>query len=357
MTEGTGRPDLVPLLPEELSERLAPLGEPAYRGRQVFGWIHGRRETAFERMTDLPNGLRTWLADHHSVSVLAPTSVRDASDGTRKLLFALPEGGRFEAVLMPSDDRVTLCISSQAGCRMGCAFCLTGRLRFARSLTAAEIAGQVLAATRLLPPGRRISNVVFMGMGEPLDNLPEVRRAVRLITHREGLAVAPRRTTISTVGLVPQLREWLESGIRSSVAISLCATTDEARAAVVPIGRRHPIGELVDLLRAIPPPHGHRYTVEYQLIRGLGDSLADAQRLSAFLARFPSKVNLIPFNPWPGSPFSEPLPGAVEAFRRFLEDRNHLVTIRVSRGRDIGAACGQLDGDPEPIPACPEDVA
>jgi 23S rRNA (adenine2503-C2)-methyltransferase len=240
---------------------------------------------------------------------------------------------------------------------MGCAFCLTGRLRFVRSLTAAEIAGQVLAASRLLPPRRRVSNVVFMGMGEPLDNLAEVRRAVRLITHREGLAVAPRRTTISTVGLVPQLREWLESGTRSSVAISLCATTDEARAAVVPIGRRHPIAELAELLRAIPPPHGHRYTVEYQLIRGIGDTLADARRLSALLARFPSKVNLIPYNPWPGSPFSEPAPGDVEAFRRYLEDRHHLVTIRVSRGREIGAACGQLDGDPDGLPARSEGAA
>ncbi len=339
-----GPVDLVALLPEEVSTLLAPLGEPPYRGRQVFSWVQARRVGNFDAMTDLPKRLRAWLAEHAVISRMEPRTLLTSSDGSRKALYDVP-GGTIASVLMPSEDRVTLCISSQVGCRMGCAFCLTGRMGLTRNLTAAEMVGQVLAASRMLPEGRRITNVVFMGMGEPLDNLAEVVKAVRVLTHREGLRVAPRRTTVSTVGLIPRLREFIEAGTGASVAISLCATTDEARRAVVPIGKKYSLADLVSVLREMAPGHGHRYTIEYLLMDGVGDSIEDARRLSRMLARFPAKVNLIPFNPWPGAPFRRSSDQTVEAFHRFLVSRGHLVTIRRSRGQDIGAACGQLGED------------
>ncbi len=344
MARTSDKTDLVGLLPEEVFALLRPLEEPSYRGRQIFAWVHARRVVDFEAMTDLPKRVRAWLSEHATISRMDPATILDSSDGSRKMLFEVP-GGRIASVLMPSEDRVTLCISSQVGCRMGCAFCLTGRMGLVRNLTASEMVGQVLAGARLVAPARRITNVVFMGMGEPLDNLDEVVRAVRVITHREGLRVAPRRTTVSTVGLLPRLREFIEAGTGASVAVSLCATTDEARRAVVPIGKKYRLDALVETLRALRPGHGHYHTIEYLLIDGVGDSLEDARRLSRMLARFPAKVNLIPFNPWPGAPFHRPSERAIQAFCEYLKSRHHRVTIRHSRGQDIGAACGQLGLD------------
>jgi len=337
--------DLFDRLPDEIGALLKPMGAPPYRGMQVFQWIHQKDAASFEAMTNLPQDLREWLTANALLSRLEPVEVLDSADGSRKLLFDAGGGRRYSAVLMPSTDRVTLCISSQVGCRMGCRFCLTATLGFQRNLTAAEIVGQVHAAGRLLPAGSRVSNVVFMGMGEPLDNLDAVMRAVRIITHREGLKVAPRRTTLSTVGLLDRLPEVVESGTGVSIALSLCATTDDIRGDVVPASRRHgDLQALVDTLVRLPLPHGHSFTIEYTLMAGVGDSVEDARRLSRMLALFPNKVNLIPFNPWPGAPFQRPSDAAIEAFRRVLADKNHRVSVRASRGLDIGAACGQLDG-------------
>ena len=338
------RTDLVPLMPDEIGALFASWGEQPYRGLQVFSWIHARRVASFDEMTNLSKSLRARLAESCTVSRLDPVDILDAKDGTRKLLFDAPGGGRYNAVLMPSEDRVTLCISSQIGCRMGCRFCLTASLKFRRSLTAAEIVGQVLAASRLLPEGSRVTNVVFMGMGEPLDNLDEVVRAVRVMTHREGLRVAPRKTTVSTVGLLPQMRTFLEANTGASLALSLCATQDDVRSQVAPAVKKYPLDDTVQALRSMPLAHGHTYTIEYQLIPGVGASIDDAKRLSRLLAHFPAKVNLIPFNPWPGAPYRSPTADEVELFRRVLAEKNHRVTVRWSRGADIGAACGQLDG-------------
>ncbi|HOU52585.1 MAG TPA: 23S rRNA (adenine(2503)-C(2))-methyltransferase RlmN [Myxococcota bacterium] len=336
--------DLLDRLPSEIALLPALQGEPPYRALQVFQWVHQHRVEDFDRMTNLPKGLRDALARSARVSRLDPYQVIRSRDGSEKLLFAGPDGRTFPAVLMPSEDRVTLCVSSQVGCRMGCRFCLTGQGGFVRHLSAREILGQVHAAMRRLPEGSRVTNVVFMGMGEPLDNLPEVLRAVRVMTHREGLRVAPRRTTLSTVGLVERIPEVVASATGVSIALSLCATTDEVRNEVVPAARRYGnLQAVTEALAGLTLPHGHVYTIEYTLIAGVGDSLDDARRLSRMLARFPHKVNLIPFNPWPGSPFRRPDDGAVEAFRQFLEDRHHPVTVRRSRGQDIGAACGMLE--------------
>ena len=347
--------DLFDRSPEEISALLRPMGAPSYRGMQVFQWIHRKDAASFDAMSNLPEDLREWLTANACLTRLEPVEVLDSVDGSQKLLFDAGGGRRYSAVLMPSADRVTLCISSQVGCRMGCRFCLTATLGFQRNLTASEIVGQVQAAARLLPAGSRISNVVFMGMGEPLDNLDAVLRAVRIITHREGLRVAQRRTTLSTVGILDRLAEVVESGTGVSIAISLCATTDDVRGDVVPASRRHGnLQALVDTLVRLPLPHGHSFTIEYTMMDGVGDSIDDARRLSRMLALFPNKVNLIPFNPWPGAPFRRSSDTAIKAFRRFLADKNHRVSVRTSRGLDIGAACGQLDGKGLPAGESPD---
>jgi 23S rRNA (adenine2503-C2)-methyltransferase len=336
--------ELVDRLPEEISAFLADLRLPPYRGLQVFQWIHAKGANSFDDMSNLPRDLRSHLAEQARITRIEPVDILESSDGSKKLLFDGGDGETYSAVLMPSEDRVTLCISSQIGCRMACRFCMTGCMGLKRNLSASEILGQVHAASRLLEPPARVSNVVFMGMGEPLDNLDEVLRAIRVMTHREGLRIAPRRTTVSTVGLLPRLEELVRAGTGASIALSLCATTDDVRGDVVPVGRKFGLDALKDTLKANPLPHGHVYTIEYMLMKGIGDSPEDARRLSRFLAHFPNKVNLIPFNPWPGAPFERPSEAAVETFRRVLEDRHHRVTIRRSRGQDIGAACGQLEG-------------
>lgn len=339
----SARVNLVGMLPEAIFDFIAPIGEPPYRARQLFRWVHRLGVTDFNAMTNIPKPLRAWLCERAEVRVLEPKEVLRSVDGSMKLVFEV-EGGTVSAVLMPSDDRNTLCVSVQIGCRMRCAFCLTGQMGFVRDLVVAEIVGQVLAASKLLPEGQRITNVVFMGMGEPLDNLAEVVKAVKVITHREGLRVAPSKTTISTVGLIPKMREFAMAGTRASLAVSLCATTDDVRQRLVPIAKRYRLSELIKTLRDLAPGHGRRHTIEYVMIAGVGDTLEDAKRLSKILSAFPSKVNLIPFNPWPGTSFQAPSEETINTFCAYLASKGHVVTVRRSRGRDIGAACGQLRG-------------
>jgi len=338
------RIELIDLLPEEIGGLPAFVDEQPYRARQVFSWIHDAKVRDFDGMTNLSLAMRTRLKETCSVFRRDPVQIQESVDGSKKLIFLTDEGFSYSAVLMPGLERNTLCISSQVGCRMNCAFCMTATLGFKRNLSAAEIVGQIHAAATLLVPPSRVSNVVFMGMGEPLDNYDNVLRAVRLATHREGLKVAPRRTTISTVGLIDRVAAFVNENTGASIAISLCATTDEARNRVVPQGRRFGIDDIVSGLAGIRLAHGHVFTIEYSLIKGVGDSPADARRLSAMAARFPSKINLIPFNPWPGCHFERPDDATIEAFREILERKHHTVTVRISRGQDIGAACGQLDG-------------
>jgi len=339
--------------PADIAAVVAELGQPAYRGRQVYEALTRRLVTDFDEITSLPVGVRRRLSVRLSAVSLREV-LTQTSHGARKALFLTADGHQVEAVLMKHARRATVCVSTQVGCAVGCAFCASGRLGLSRGLSAEEMMDQVLHFARVLrAESRSVTNVVFMGMGEPLDNLPEVLRAVRVMTHREGLRVAPRRTTLSTVGLVDRLPEVVASATGVSIALSLCATTDEVRNEVVPAARRHgDLRTVMDTLAGLTLPHGHVYTIEYTLIAGVGDSLDDARRLSRMLARFPHKVNLIPFNPWPGSPFRRPDDAAVEAFRQFLADRHHPVTVRRSRGQDIGAACGQLE-----LAAHPQEVA
>ena len=335
---------------------------PAYRVTQVLTWIYRRRVTDFAAMTNLPHDLRAALAAHFVIPHLTPALVTTSSDGTRKLLFrldadAVPSpvatsgngggsgwglaGAAFESVLIPDPPRLTLCISSQAGCGMGCAFCATARLGLLRNLSAEEIAGQVLAAQEQIKSGERISNIVFMGMGEPLANYDAVVRAVEILTAEWGLGFSPRRITVSTVGLAAALQRLVRD-TAVNVAVSLSATTEAQRTALMPIGRRHSLQALLATCRALPIPQRRRISYEYVMLAGVNDSLDDAGRLVRVLHGIRSKVNLIPFNPFPGAGFAGSSEGTIHRFQARLLAAGVHATVRQSRGRDIQAACGQL---------------
>lgn len=366
-----GRPALVPpqhpleRLPEEWSATLASWGEPSYRGRQVFRWIHQRGEFDPRAMTDLPLSLRERLAGELAGLPLAPTLERPSDDGTRKLLLRLDDGREIETVLIPqlvdavldddaeSDavhesglvpgDVVTQCISSQVGCAMACAFCASGVAGLKRHLSAAEIVAQVLFGRTRLVGNERIRNVVLMGMGEPLHNYDAVARALVLLTHPDGLSLSTRRVTLSTSGLVPQLdRLGRDFEGQVALAVSLHAPDDATRSRIMPVNRKHDLTDLIASLRRYPLPKRRRITIEYTLIDGVNDADAHADALVRLLAGIPVKVNLIPMNPVAGAGFSASPPMRIAAFQRRLFDRGVSCFVRKQRGDDIDAACGQL---------------
>lgn len=335
------RTNIFGMLEQEIWGYLETLGEPPYRAKQIFSFLHKHGANCFGEMTNLPKWLRGWLEERFCILRLEPKQVLLSKDGSSKLVFEV-DGLEFTSVLIPERERITVCVSSQIGCRMGCKFCKTGKMGFKRNLNRQEILSQVGAAAKLLPEGKRITNVVFMGMGEPLDNLESVIPAIKVISHKEGFGVAPRKVTVSTVGLVPELNRLVEAQTKSSIAISLCSPKDVVRNKLVPIGKRYPVQTLVSTLRELRLPYGQRFTIEYVMIEGVGDSIDDAKELSRLLASFPAKVNLIPFNPWEGCSFRRPSQEKIQRFYQYLKSKNHIVTIRESRGQDIGAACGQL---------------
>ena len=317
------------------------LGERPYRAQQVMHWIYKRGALGFDAMTDLSRSLRDLLVRKARIDVPKVVEEMASRDGTRKLLLELVDGERIETVLIPDEDRLTQCVSSQAGCAMGCAFCRTGSGGLRRNLTAGEIVGQVVLGQSLLPPGGRVTNVVFMGMGEPLHNLEAVVRALGILSSDHGLNITKRRLTVSTCGLVDAMRR-LPADLLPSLALSLNATTDEVRSRLMPVNRRFPIAEVLAVLGELPLPGRARYTIEYVLLGGVNDSLADARRLVRLLSRLRCKVNLIPYNTHEASPFEAPGPEAVEAFQSYLLGKNFTAVLRKSRGQDIMAACGQL---------------
>jgi 23S rRNA (adenine2503-C2)-methyltransferase len=335
---------------DELAGWLSSRGEPPYRAKQIFQWLYRKGVDSFAPMSDLSKGLRAAL--DLSFAIPRPRVIRlsRATDGTKKLLLELADGGRIESVLIPAEigDRLTLCISSQVGCGMGCAFCATAGLGLKRSLAAHEIVDQVLEArsgladaARSGEPQSTITNIVLMGMGEPLHNYDEVVRALGILTADWGVGFSPRRITVSTVGLVPQMKRLLGE-TKVNLAVSLSATTDEVRSRLMPVNRKYPLTTLLDACRELPLPRRKRITFEYVMLSGRNDSLRDAHRLATLLRGIPSKVNLIPFNPFPESGFESTERSAIEAFRAALLRHGVHATIRESRGRDIQAACGQL---------------
>ncbi len=327
---------------EELERWLAERREPKYRADQIRRWLYRRGATAFGEMSDLSAGLRQKLEEEFSLSRLQTVRRDQSADGTVKFLFGLSDGSSIESVLIPEAKRLTLCISTQAGCGLGCAFCATALLGLKRNLRASEIVDQVLEAGRALEPGKRITHLVLMGMGEPLANYQNTLNAVRIMTDADwGLAFSSRRVTLSTVGLVPQIKKLMDE-TRVNLAVSLHATTDEMRSQLMPINRKYPLAALIDCCRALPIPKRRRITFEYVVLRGVNHSADDAKRLARLLGGIRSKINLIPFNPHHGSPFQRPAPEEIEKFQNELRTYGYQVNVRTPRGDDIHAACGQL---------------
>jgi 23S rRNA (adenine2503-C2)-methyltransferase len=335
-------------LPRPALERWAveTLGLPRYRGEQLFRWIQARSERSFDSMTDLPKPLRERLLTEARLGGLDLEEVKVAQDGTKKLLLRTWDGQRVESVVIPMADRLTQCVSSQVGCKIGCDFCLTARMPVRRNLTASEIVDQALWARTTLAEGESVHNLVYMGMGEPLDNLDNVLASLHILMDPAGLGYSGRRITVSTSGVVPKLPR-LGEGAPVNLAVSLNATTDEQRTRLIPINKVWDLAALIGALRAFPLPPRRRITIEYVLLRGVNDTAGDARRLVELLRGVRCKVNLIPFNPWPGAPYDRPEPARVDGFGAILRDAHYTVTIRYSKGDDIGAACGQLDGQVE----------
>ena len=369
----TTKTDLKNFTLPDLEKFLKGQGKERFRALQIFKWIYQQDAHGFEEMTNISKDLRAELAATAFISNLEPEAIEEGSDGTRKYLFNLGDGNAVESVLIPIEGRNTLCISSQAGCAMGCEFCLTGTFKLTRNLTTAEIVNQIMAVKRDLagnPPALQaamvnapvdfddnddnddglpespaaIRNIVMMGMGEPLHNLDNVIPAIRIMIDGNGLQLSNRRVTVSTCGLVPEMERLGREIPNVNLAVSLNATTDELRNRIMPVNRRYPLKELLRACREFPLPGRRKVTFEYVMMGGLNDTLEDAKRLLRLISDIPNKVNLIPFNEHEGCDFKAPTRAAIDAFHKYLIDRHVTVITRDSRGGDISAACGQLKG-------------
>ena len=334
--------DIAELEPAELTSAVESRGAKPFSARQISRWIYRLGVTDFAQMTDLSLALRTRFAGELTVST--PTIIRSdrSSDGTAKLLLGLADGRRVEAVLIPDETRMTLCLSTQVGCAMQCAFCLTGKMGLARNLSAGEIVGQARVLAHTFELAGTAFNVVLMGMGEPLHNYDQTMKALRILTDPSGFAMRPRRITLSTVGVLPALERLATEPVMPNLAISLHATTEELRDRLVPVNRKYGLADLIAACRRFPVRRRSRITFEYVLLAHVNDSLADASRLTELLAGMRAKVNVIPLNEAPGIPFRRPSESRVDQFARALAGRGVTVMVRKSRGRDIRAACGQL---------------
>jgi 23S rRNA (adenine2503-C2)-methyltransferase len=339
------KPNIKDLSFSEFEAYLLERKQPSYRARQVWQWLYRKHAASFADMTNLSGVFRVQLAADFSISRLAVERKADSADGTVKFLFRLADDRSIESVLIPEARRLTLCISTQAGCGFGCAFCATALLGLKRNLRGSEIVDQVLEASRTLGDDRRITNVVLMGMGEPLANYAQTVKAIDVMTDTSwGIGISPRRVTLSTVGLVPQIYKLMDE-TNVSLAISLHAASDELRSQLMPVNRKYSLRQLIDCCRALPIPRRKRITFEYVLLRGVNDSAADAQQLVELLRGIRCKINLIPFNPHPGSEFQRPETHNVERFQQILYSHGLQVNVRRPRGDDIAAACGQLQGE------------
>ena len=338
--------ELLGMLPDEMRAFFESLGEKPYRARQTFASVYRRRITDFERMTDLPKTLRRILTDNAVVTHTNIENVFISSDGTRRFLLKLGDGREVESVFMPEERRDTICISSQVGCPLACDFCMTGVIGLKRNMTAGEIVSQVvIVLNEVYGPGEgppHGTNIVMMGMGEPLLNYEHVMKAMRLFADEEGLAVAPRRVTLSTAGIVPRIYDLAGEEARPRLAISLTAARDELRDRLFPINRKYPLRELIEACRRFPLGERERLTFEYVMLAGVNDSDRDARDLVRLLAPVRAKVNLIPHNPAPELPYQSSPMERILAFQQVLTEAGLPSFIRRPRGQDISAACGQL---------------
>jgi 23S rRNA (adenine2503-C2)-methyltransferase len=339
--------DLTNLSLPRMTEFLVSLGLPKYRGIQVFAWLYRPHVNDFSQMTDLSKELRETLTARTSFDWPHIREVERAKDGTAKYGFELKDDNYIEAVLIPEEDRKTLCVSTQVGCAMGCEFCLTGSIGFKRNLTPGEIVGQVVRVRNWLldmnATAAGLNNLVFMGMGEPLANFDNLLVALDILTEQRGLDFSERRITVSTCGLVPRIME-LGQKTNVNLAVSLHSVDDSIRSRLMPINNKYPVDELLEACRNFPMPKRKRIMFEYILIRDINDSKADADMLAQKLQGIPCKINLLPYNESPGLPFRRPSDKKIELFQQTLWNAGYTVLVRSSRGADISAACGQLAG-------------
>jgi 23S rRNA (adenine2503-C2)-methyltransferase len=346
------RKPLLGLSREELGAEMAAFGAEPFRARQLWQWIYNRGATEFAAMTSLSKSFRAQLAERYVVG--RPSVARDLKslDGTRKWLLRFPDAQEIETVHIPEEDRGTLCVSSQVGCTLTCKFCHTGTQRLVRNLEAAEIVGQVMVARDALgewpatPDGdRQVTNIVMMGMGEPLYNFENVAKALKIVMDHEGLSISKRKITLSTSGVVPMIRRCGEE-LAVNLAISLHAVTDALRDVLVPLNKKYPIASLLDACRSYPSANNaRRITFEYVMLKGVNDSPAEARELVRLIRGIPAKINLIPFNPWPGAPYEHSTEAAIQVFGDIVNAAGYASPVRTPRGQDIMAACGQLKSD------------
>ena len=348
LVENKDQENIIGLSREEIGDRFLSLGLQKFRSGQVWHWLYHKGATSFEEMTTLSKKVRAQLGQTFSIKRPMVSEKQTSSDGTIKWLLKFEDGAKAETVFIPEEDRGTLCISSQVGCTLNCSFCHTGTQRLVRNLSSSELVGQILIAFDELSAwpsaqvGRPLTNIVLMGMGEPLYNLENVIKALKIIMDNEGISISKRRITLSTSGIVPEFnRCGLETDV--NLAISLHAVTDDVRDILVPINKRYPIKELISACREYPGvSNSRRITFEYVMLKGINDSTSDARALIKLMEGIPAKINLIPFNPWPGSPYECSEKKQIEEFAKIVLKAGYPSPVRTPRGDDILAACGQL---------------
>ena len=348
LTENKNQENIVGLSREELNERFLNLGLKKFRSGQVWHWLYHKGVTSFEEMTTLSKTVREQLRQKFAIKRPMIIEKQTSMDGTIKWLLQFEDGTKAETVFIPEEDRGTLCISSQVGCTLNCSFCHTGTQRLVRNLTPSELVGQILTAFDELSAwpsaqaGRPVANIVLMGMGEPLYNLDNVITALKIVMDNEGISISKRRITLSTSGIVPEI---YKCGVETDVnlAISLHAVTDDVRNILVPINKKYPIKDLLRACREYPGvSNSRRITFEYVMLKGINDSISDAKALIKLMEGIPAKINLIPFNPWPGSPYERSEKSQIEQFAKIILKAGYPSPVRTPRGDDILAACGQL---------------
>ena len=348
LVEDKDQENIIGLSREEIGDRFLNLGLQKFRSGQVWHWLYHKGVTSFEEMTTLSKKVRAQLGQTFSIKRPIVSEKQTSADGTIKWLLQFEDGAKAETVFIPEEDRGTLCISSQVGCTLNCSFCHTGTQKLVRNLSSSELVGQILIAFDELSAwpsaqiGRPLTNIVLMGMGEPLYNLDNVIKALKIIMDNEGISISKRRITLSTSGIVPEFnRCGLETDV--NLAISLHAVTDDVRDILVPINKKYPIKDLLDACREYPGvSNSRRITFEYVMLKGINDSTSDARALIKLMEGIPAKINLIPFNPWPGSPYECSEKKQIEEFAKIVLKAGYPSPVRTPRGDDILAACGQL---------------
>ncbi|MDP8211264.1 MAG: 23S rRNA (adenine(2503)-C(2))-methyltransferase RlmN [Candidatus Stygibacter australis] len=335
---------ILSLLPAELEDAISELGEKKYRSKQLMNWIYQQNILDFTKMSNFAKNTIQTFNDHFTTYVPFVDKISHSDDGTRKYLLKLIDDNYIEMVLIPAEDKLTLCISSQAGCKRGCIFCSTSRLGLIRNLSVEEITGQVYLA-RQLAGESKITNIVFMGMGEPLDNLESVIKAIRILQNDQCFSLSPRRITVSTCGIIPGIKQLSETGLKVKLAVSLNSAIDDKRSEIMPINVKYPLSELKPALQQFTKTSHFRITFEYVLIPGFNMDIKDQKALRKFTGDISSKINLIPWNPIPGLDWNKPSEKEVNNFMNIMYKLSAVpITLRNSRGQDINAACGMLAG-------------